>query len=256
VQYSPAGSGRPTLDDVVPAVSSVFADGNLLVSLWDRGVDAINAVLSAGTTQAEFMREASVNGATDIVYTLPTKPLSVSATKAVAPFSVLLTGNGACEPSLDYSMNREEDVYFPDENSFGPDGDAVLCWTSTVQSLNAVWPNPTAVLGSLAGLRHYTAGSEYPVPVPTKFASGIAGLAFVPTPANRDLRPSKPTSITSAVTGVQMTSSNVVYRGLPVVGVTMMRYQNGVVPLAGMPTLSNYGAGSTVRSLPYVVVAP
>lgn len=257
-QYSPPGSGRPTLDQAVPAVSSVFTNGKLLVSTWDRGLDAVNAVLSAGTTQAEFMREATVNGATDIVYTFPTKPLAVSTTQAVAPFFQTLTSMGACEPSVDYSLSRDEEVYFPDQDLFGYgiDGDAAMCWASTVQSLNATWPNPTAVLGSHAGLRHFIGGLEHTVPLPTKFSAGIAGQAFVRRGANRDLRPAKPTSITDVATGVQVMSNDVVYSGLPVIGVTMMRYQNGVVPVSNVQTLSNYGAGSTVKSLPYVITTP
>lgn len=245
-EYWAVGTGRPTLGDAKPAISSVVVGRQLIVSPWTSGVDAVSAVLAVGTTQAEFMRDAAVNGATDIVYTAPTKPLLVSATTASPPFSQKLTNIGACEFSTDYSMSRDEEVYFPDANSFGPDGYAAMCWVTTVQSLNATWPNPTAVIGSRANLRHYTASNEV-LPLPTVFSSGVAGQAFIPSEWPRELRPSSPTVITDIVSGTQTISGNVAYRGLPIIGVTMMRYVNGVVPVAGQSTLSNYGAGATVK---------
>ena len=157
VTYTAPGTYRPTLADATPAVSSVVAGGKLLVSKWLTGVDAVNAVLAAGSTQAEFMRDASVDGATDIVYAMPTKPLMVTPSLALPPFYVPLSGNGACEPSGDMTLNREEQAY-PRTSSTGPY--AGLCWVTTVQSLNAQWPSPSAVLGSRAVLRHFSATTE------------------------------------------------------------------------------------------------
>ncbi|MFO1412404.1 MAG: hypothetical protein U1F10_00515 [Burkholderiales bacterium] len=250
VQYSVSGTYRPTLADASPAVSSVVAGTKLLVSTWPTGADAVNAVLAAGATQAEFMREANVNGATDIVYAMPTKPLLVTQGVALPPFYVPLSGNGACEPSGDRTLSREEQAYNPDQNQFELPAFAGLCWATTVQSLNASWPNPSAVMGSQAGMRHFVATTET-FPVPTIYSAGIADQVFsgtATTPA-RALRPSAATTITDLLTGSQTTSTNVTYRGLPVVGVTMMRYVNGVVPVSGIPTLSNYGAGASVHTL-------
>lgn len=248
VLYSAPGTYRPTLADASPTVSVVIAENFLLVSKWPTGVDAVNAVLAAGGTQAEFMREANVNGATDIVYTMPTKPLLVTTSLAAAPFFQQLSSNGACEPSGDRTLDREERAYLPDQNQFGLPAFAGLCWATTVQSLNASWPSPSAVLGSRAGLRHFVATTET-FPVPTIYSAGVADQFFsgsASTPA-RVLRPSAVTTIIE-LAGGQASTANMEYRGLPVVGVTMMRYVNGVVPVAGVPTLSNYGAGASVRT--------
>ena len=249
VQYSAPGTYRPTLADASPTVSSVVAGTKLLVSTWPTGIDAVNAVLAAGGTQAEFMREANVNGATDIVYTMPTKPLLVTTSLAAAPFYHQLSSDGACEPSGDRTLDREERAYLPDQNQFGLPAFAGLCWATTVQSLNANWPSPSAVLGSHAGLRHFVATTET-FPVPTIYVAGVADQFFTGSASTlaRSLRPSAATAITDLLTGGQTSSAVVTYRGLPVVGVTMMRYVNGVVPVAGIPTLSNYGAGASVRT--------
>jgi len=250
VQYSASGTYRPTLADATPMVSSVTTGTSLLVSRWTTGADAVNAVLLAGSTQAEFMRDATVNGATDIVYTMPTKPLMVTQGLAVPPFYVPLSSNGACEPSGDRTVSREEQAYNPGQSQLDLPAFAALCWATTVQSLNANWPSPSAVLGSQAGLRHFVATTET-YPVPTIYSAGVADQFFTgstTTPA-RALHPSAATTITDLMTGVQTMSNSVTYGGLPVVGVTMMRYVNGVVPVGGVPTLSNYGAGSTVRAI-------
>lgn len=246
VTYTAPGTYRPTLADATPTVSSVVAGGILLVSKWLTGADAVNAVLAAGSTQAEFMRDASVEGATDIVYAMPTKPLMVTPSLALPPFYMLLSSNGACEPSGDMTLNREEQAYRPD--LFDRDY-AGLCWVTTVQSLNAQWPSPSAVLGSRAVLRHFSANTET-FPLPSIYPAGVASQNFTgstTTPA-RALHPTAATTITDLVTGVQTSSNTVTYHGLPVIGVTMMRYVNGVVPVGGVATLSNYGAGSTVKT--------
>lgn len=248
VLYSAPGTYRPTLADASPTVSVVTAGSFLLVSKWPTGVDAVNAVLAAGATQAEFMREANVNGATDVVYTMPTKPLLVTTSLAAAPFYHPLSSNGACEPSTDRTLDREERAYLPDQQQLDLPAFAGLCWATTVQSLNASWPSPSAVLGSHAGLRHFVATTET-FPVPTIYSAGVADQFFsgsARTPA-RVLRPSAVTNIID-LTGGQASTANMEYRGLPVVGVTLMRYVNGVVPVAGVPTLSSYGAGASVRT--------
>ena len=250
VQYAAPGITRPTLGDATPAQSAVPFAGTLYFSSWGAGVDAVNAVLAAGSTQAEFMREANVNGATDIVYTMPTKPLLVSATSAQAPFTEMLSANGACEVTTDYSHSREEQQYLPDQDQFNRPAYATMCWVTTVQSFNANWPSPSVVLGSIAGIRHVLGDMER-FPAPTIYSSGLAGQSFVGpyTPLGRLLLNSAPTTGTNIGSGIgYFLSPHMVYRGLPVVGVTMMRYVNGVVPVAGGTTLSNYGGGSTVKT--------
>ena len=54
--------------------------------------------------------------------------------------------------------------------------------------------------------------------------------------------------------GTQIPAQGVFYAGLPVVGVSLVRYMNGALSVGGMPTLSNYGAGAAAKATPAVVV--
>jgi hypothetical protein len=250
VQYTPAGSYAPTLGDASPPTSSVIHGGKLLVSNWPNGVDAVNAVLSAGSVEAEYMREPSVEGATDIVYTMPTKPLLVSSASAVPPFVFTLANGGACEPSEDWRFSREEQLIQTPQGGF-PELPpyAGMCWATTVQSLNVTSPDPTSVVGSRSGLRYFIASHETFPELPP-FTSGVATQVFSTPSSRRPLRPMSATTITDLLTGVQTTSSNVTYNGLPVVGVSMMRYVNGTLDAGGAKVLSTYGAGGAVRAIP------
>jgi hypothetical protein len=250
VHYTPAGSYAPTLGDASPPTSSVIHEGKLLVSSWESGVDAVNAVLSAGSLEAEYMREPGVEGATDIVYTMPTKPLLVSTAGAAAPFVFALADSGACELSKDWRFSREEQFIQTPQGGF-PEllPYAGMCWTSTVQSLNVTWPDPTAVVGSRAGLRYFIASHET-FPESPPFTSGVATQSL----SDRPLQPVGATTITDLLTGVQTIKSTVTYNGLPVVGVSMMRYVNGTLDVGGARVLSTYGAGGAVRTIPDIRV--
>ncbi len=251
VLYSPAGTNVPTLADANPPVSSVVLGDQLVVSSWSTGVEAVNAALSTGLAQAEFMRDPVVDGATDVVYTSPTKPLLVSPTGALPPFYAPLTADGACEPSRDLSLSREEQQYNPNENQAPLPAYAALCWASTVQSFNAVWPSPTAVAGSRAGLRHFNAGIEVSR-TPTIYAAGVAQQSLYGETTARDLRAPGDTLYVDMTTGTQSTVRGVVYSGLPMVGVSLVRYVNGALTANGQALLSNYGAGSAVKMLPSI----
>lgn len=249
--YSSAGTYLPTLADANPPVSTVIVGDQLVISSWGTGIEAVNAVLSAGVAQAEFMREPAVAGATDVVYTTPTKPLLVSTTNAVPPFSVPLTANGACEPSQDPSLSREEQLYDPNQTQFPVAANAGLCWVTTVQSFNAIWPSPTAVAGSHAGLRHFRGGTEV-YPTPTIYPSGVALQYLSGQTTSRQIRAPGNTLYVDTMTGSQTTVQGVTYSGLPIIGVSLVRYVNGTLTANGQTMLSNYGAGSAAKMLPSV----
>lgn len=250
VQYTPAGSYAPTLGDASPSISSVVHDGRLLVSSWPSGVDAVNAVLSSGSVEAEYMREPGVEGATDIVYTMPTKALLISPATAAAPFVATLGDKGACELAKDLRFSREEQVIQTPQGGF-PELPpyAGMCWSSTVQSLDVLWPAPTAVVGSRAGLRHFVGNYETAAELPP-FTSGVATQIL----SGRPLLAQGGTTITDLLTGAQTTKGTVSYNGLPVVGISMMRYINGTLDVGGGRVLSTYGAGAAVRTIPNIVI--
>lgn len=253
--YSSPGTGAPTLADTNPRTSTVLADGRIYITGWNSGTDAASAVLMAGTTSQDFMRETSVAGATDIVYTMPTKPLLVNATTALPPFALPLTSDGACEPTLDYTLSREEQLNNPNESGFpevSPHG--AMCWASTIQSFNAIWPHPAAVTGSAAGIRHFAFDNVERFPEPTIYQAGVANQNFLGKTLARQLRAPGSTIITDTTTGSQSAVQGATYSGLPVLGISLVRYVNGSVPVAGQATLSNYGAGGSVRVFPNITL--
>ena len=189
------------------------------------------------------MREAGVSGATDIVYTMPTKPLAVDSARALPPFFHKLGLDGACEFSSDVAFDREERAFTSMGFAVGIPG-VNLCYATTVQSLTSLSPKPSGVVGSAAGLRNQP-GSSFELP-PAAFESGVAAQFFRGT----NILTSSSTSIVDLATGDRLQVANVQYFGLPVVGVSFIRYVNGSVNVGGVPTLSNYGAGGAVRTRP------
>ena len=245
VMYSDLLSA-PTLADANPAVSNVVDGGRLFISRWATGLDAVNAVLSAGSAEAEYMREKGVAGATDIVYTMPTKPLAVDATRALQPFFEKLGVNGACEISTDSVYDREERVVVASSYFAVGIAGVGFCYAATVQSVTTLWPDPSGVVGSATGPRSQPGPSSLASLPPANFESGVAAQSFRGT----NVLAASATLIVDLGTGNQSQAANVQYFGLPVVGVSFVRYVNGSVNVGGVPTLSNYGAGGAVRTKP------
>lgn len=253
--YSSPGSNLPTLADANPSTSSLVVGDELVISTWETGVDAVNAALSAGNAEAEFMADPAVAGGTDIVYTAPTKPLLVSADAARPPFTRRLTAGGACEPTGGMIFSREEQLYLPPSADFGLPGSSALCWATTVQSLNAppagVVSVSETVVGSHAPFRYFVGGIETS-PAPTIYREGVAIQNLALGVPGRDVAAPGNTLFVDIRSGSQTSSPAVVYPGLPIVGVSFVRYANGQLVTNGEPLQSNYGAGAAVKIFPVV----
>lgn len=249
-KFSAPMAGTPTLGDASPSVSATVANGNLYLSSWNSGIDAVSAVLLGNAAVVEFMREPWVNGATDIVYTLPTKPLALSMAGVRAPFKSALSANGACETTTAMTFDREERVTTFPEDGFMLYGSSALCWVTNVRSLGAVAPSPSKVVGSRNFLRYFLGDHEVSEGE-TGYEHGIAVLGLDDGSAIRRMPPLS-TTVVNLATG-EKTSAAVDYVGLPVVGAAFTRYVNGTLTVDGQPTLSNYGTTSRVRSMPAIV---
>lgn len=247
VQFGAIGGG-PLLTAANPAVSSIVDGQRLLTSTWTTGIDAVNAVLSASTLETEFMREASVAGATDVAYALPTRPLLVDANRALPPFSARLTAQGACERVSDSTLDRNEGPYDPNGGPHFPElvPYGALCWTTTVQSFNASSSEPTRVLGSRATLVQIQPGDIPYFPPLTRHESGVALLYAFENNISRRMQ-SVDTTITDLQTGTQTHAGAVAYTGLPMLAVNFVRYVNEAVVTNGQNVLSNYGTTSGAR---------
>lgn len=242
VLYAVAGSGTPTLADAAPPVTTVVAEGRAYIHQWSSGIDAVNAALLAQYTFTQFMREAAVNGATDIAYTFPTRPLAVTAQSARAPFYATLTSEGACEYTDPATYSRDEQVDFLLNGTPRPPQVGALCWATTVQALTSHWPAPTDVVGSQTGFRYFVlTGVRQSLDVqPTRFEAGIAVMSFQ---SAQSMQPSS-TIVVDLRTGATSTPAPLPLRGLPVVGVSFVRYVNGTIPTDGAVVLANYGTSS------------
>ena len=62
------------------------------------------------------------------------------------------------------------------------------------------------------------------------------------------------TLVIDTQTGLQTQGQGVTYLGLPVLGVSFVRYVNGALVVQGAQTLSNYGVGGPAKNIPIVTV--
>jgi hypothetical protein len=116
VLHQVPGQTLPSLNSGDVMVASVFLDnGTVLDSgTFSRGVDAVSYVFMHDQIMNEYTTEAVVNGSTEWVVTFPTKAFYVYAESsgsetAVAPFTSVWDGTGACEVVvLDRIWDREE----------------------------------------------------------------------------------------------------------------------------------------------------
>jgi hypothetical protein len=244
--YAHVGAG-PTLGDANPFVSSVIDQGQVFISTWSSGIDAVNAVLSANGVEVEFMREAAVAGATDVALSMPTKPLLVDSTRALTPFTTMLSPDGACEIARDSALDRDERVYDP-LGTYYPEliPYAALCWATTVHSLNVDWPGITPVLGSHAGLRHAVV-RDFFTPEPSTMQSGVQLLSIDQAVAARFMIAPGATTVIDLATANVSSRQGVTYLGLPIIGTSFVRYVNGTLSVNGSTVLSNYGTTSPIK---------
>jgi len=109
------GLSQPSLNSGNVLDGDVFVNGAAENSgTLDRGVDAISYVFMHDTVMNEYTTEMSIGGGTEWVLTFPTKSFYVYAEEsgsgeAVAPFTTVWDGTGACEVVvLDTIWDREE----------------------------------------------------------------------------------------------------------------------------------------------------
>lgn len=163
--------------------SLVLYEGNVVSSTWNKGSDAISALLMHDNIINEYVLDTATLSGTDWVITMPTKRYSVPVhntelgtdddTQLFSPFTQKFWGkgndwsNGACEQIANFwvppdSWNREGDNY----NGPGFPGDPFigrrLCWETNVATFK-----DAQVLGSANA-----------VSVPVPFEHGWVRMSF------------------------------------------------------------------------------
>lgn len=231
--WAALASGHTAPGSLLPSLAqaqdiATFKNG--LVAGFDSGIEAISAVLMKESIQNDYAHGAGLNAETDWVVTFPTKSFFVNdAVAADAPFTTLWTNaavggvaGSACETIGISYFDREEGEEAPSDLDFSPQppsGPALaLCWETNILSING-----SDVLGGtyVSNNLNLSAG----------FQTGWINIDF--TGVGRQLEG------VDAADGV----TPVFVDGLPVIGFSMVRIQNGAT-LGGL--LANY-AGSWVH---------
>lgn len=105
VLHTAWGSAQPNLADALDdpssgiAAADVVADGAVIHAVYPatRSVDAVSAVLAAGTIDQEYVSDARIGASTDYVFAYPTRRFytdpAIAGSAAIAPFASLFAGN-------------------------------------------------------------------------------------------------------------------------------------------------------------------
>ena len=155
--------------------SLVFYKGSVISSSWNKGSDAVSALLMHDNIINEHVLDVTTLSGTDWVITMPTKRYSVpvhntslatDTTQLLSPFTQKFWLNGACENQgrihyLDY-WNRERESVSPGSIAGDPSGYTPLCWETNVVTFNG-----SRVLGSVNEVN-----------VPVNFENGWVRMPF------------------------------------------------------------------------------
>lgn len=231
--HTPPGGAGASLAQADP-ISQVLVDGVYRQSSWNRGIDAVSAVLVHRAVMNEFVSpEPNLPIGTDLVLTFPTRSHYIVRESDVgqstrAPFTVKFndlksdgtrvaddTSSGACEPVAAYRVGRNGNGYldYRYPMSFNPNpyfmypDTTTLCWQTTVLSFGNVLRSANAL--------SFAQDSSYP-------SSGRV-VVFLDQTGH----------VLTSLEGHQ-------YIGLPVVGFAMQHRLNGNI--GGM--LANYSGTS------------
>lgn len=253
---------NPLSDPSLPATNSqatayVFEFGRLISATYNTAapggfgkIDALSALYASPVVMNEYYLGSSdlVQTDSEWVVTFPTKRYYVdgspyvnrfnqivpafNADAPVAPFGQAFGANGSCAPIRVNVWDREERTPGGSLN-FSPPRPGIqnaLCWEAQVitfgQGSNITSGDPSEILGSTYFNNiapPYDAGWAR-----ITFGTNIGGIASVPA-----MRPSAASILDPDIT------PNKVFRGLPVTGFFVTRFDNGV---SGADVLANYSA--------------
>jgi hypothetical protein len=221
--HAAPGSTDPSLNNAFP-LSTVFVSGGefdavVEESVWDRGIDAVSAVLMHNQVYNEYVLDEITAASTAWVLTFPTKSFYVNppvAPNVVAPATPpflerFRTNQGACETVELALFDREEQgIDTPLDFSPARPGEAnTLCWEANIITFNG--ENRT--------------GSELAQNVDVAqfgFQNGWMAVRF--------------SSLSNSLTSLDGDT----YFGLPVVGFALVQHLNGNLDIGGTPVLANY----------------
>ncbi|MGZ5062636.1 MAG: hypothetical protein ACXWHB_07915 [Usitatibacter sp.] len=259
--YTDIGTDTPNFNDTSPATSIVVSQnttGTLTAyfSSWSStataaltvsaGARAASATMMHSDVLNEYILDAVTRSGTDWVLTFPTKRAFVNAGTAIAPFSNLMTANGACE-TIDFTyFNREERTATSTGGDFSPLPPSAapnsLCWESTVLSFrngstNAPTPPSTGVTSLVLGSVNVTSVT---LASSTTFQNGWATMHFSGAGASTTGLVSDGGNSITIATGAPVAGAQT-FRGLPVVGFMIRTFDNGNLTCGTATCQGSYG---------------
>jgi len=209
VYYADVSTVNPQLGASAAPFSLVLANNRATTDQWLVGRNAVAAVFMHTSVMNDYILETGTRSNTDWVVTFPGKHEFYPTATPVAPFTAVLTTNGACETALFTFFDRDEQSANPPTTGFSPQQPGAapntgsLCWESTVLSIRNGLAHTSAADISSTNQRSGVLGSRNVLAVSQTspaFASGWISMTF--TGANALL------GITS-VAGGDLTASNV-----------------------------------------------
>lgn len=201
----------------------ILADGNIISSSAESGIDAVSAVLMQAGVINDYVLEPSIAASTDWVITFPTKTEYVNEGAARAPFTAQWDSaeSAACEGfTFDYAdreignpASEPPGLPFPLQPPFVP-LILELCAQANVFAFNAGFSGSGVLEADFER-------NAYLFNLQDGFDNGWATMGF-------DLdRPA-------------LVAGSLAFRGLPFIGFSLQKYVNGTVFFEGDFVLSNY----------------
>ncbi|HEX4332219.1 MAG TPA: hypothetical protein VH040_08775 [Usitatibacter sp.] len=228
--------------------------GYLLRSNWNRGVDAVSAVLMTATIHNEFVLDSMTASNTDWIVTLPTARFYVDGAATSGPFDKVFGPSGACEEIDGSTFNREQaiedtgDVGFPEPPPLPPP--PALCWAANAVSYRngSIHAYTTPTVPSLVLASSNTVALD----IVSTFQDGFVLTSLAPAgPGLASL---------SSSTAIDLATGNTIvgahtFGGLPVVGSAAWKFDNGLLNCAGQACKGSFGASYSNHFIKSVIRA-
>jgi hypothetical protein len=215
VNHAAPADASLSLDAAAPK-ATVLSDTKAYQLSFERGIDAVSAVLMADELMATYALDFYVNARSETIYTQPTRRFYIEAYNADPPYGKYVYEQKCVGPEYGWSkVNLEvfdRDGYFdaPQSGGFTPPAQSEFGYCGSVfvtsnKNSGSQWNNERSILTQASNFvninnTHYGTESGY---VRTQFY---------------DIHPLPATDIE--------TGQTLHLKGLPVIGVTLMRFTN------------------------------
>jgi len=261
VYYADVSTVNPQLGASAAPFSLVLANNRAVTDQWLVGRNAVAAVFMHTSVMNDYILETGTRSNTDWVVTFPGKHEFYPTATPVAPYTAVLTTNGACETALFTFFDRDEQSANPPTTGFSPQQPGAapntgsLCWESTVLSVRNGQAHTSAADISSTNPRSGVLGSRNVLAVSQTspaFSSGWISMTFtganallgITSVAGGDLAASNVAGLNAfgpvgAATGT-FTARPHTFTGLPVTGFMVTARTNASVAC----TLPGGGAGT------------